>query len=283
MTSAVSEAAKNGALPARIPWPGKISFGFVEDVARAMGRALVEAIREAGLPPGVVNMVTGTGADVGAPLVESSIVRLITLTGSIGAGQAIAAEDLALAARLARAGRARHLRVVLTGESDDPGVLEADPPGTIQLLGGTDVGHKGYGLALLVEAMTGGLAAYLCSENAAPHDWLTLTGGAIGQGLPVALDTPVRAIDWSGRGVTCETADDCSDDELCTLGGSCVPRLAEIRYCMKNCGDDGDCRHRHGDVATVEHPAVGLGTEPQQGRGGQRGSGRRIPGRASCT
>lgn len=50
-----------------------------------------EAVEEAGLPPGVINMVTGTGADVGAPLVESSIVRMITLTGSIRAGQMIAA------------------------------------------------------------------------------------------------------------------------------------------------------------------------------------------------
>lgn len=50
-----------------------------------------EAVEEAGLPPGVINMVTGNGADVGAPLVESSIVRLITLTGSIRAGQTIAA------------------------------------------------------------------------------------------------------------------------------------------------------------------------------------------------
>lgn len=48
-------------------------------------------VEEAGLPPGVINMVTGTGADVGAPLVESPTVRLITLTGSIRAGQAIAA------------------------------------------------------------------------------------------------------------------------------------------------------------------------------------------------
>lgn len=46
---------------------------------------------EAGLPPGVIGMVTGTGADVGAPLAESATVRLITLTGSIRAGQAIAA------------------------------------------------------------------------------------------------------------------------------------------------------------------------------------------------
>lgn len=47
-------------------------------------------VQEAGLPAGVINMVTGTGAEVGAPLVESPIVRMITLTGSIRAGQMIA-------------------------------------------------------------------------------------------------------------------------------------------------------------------------------------------------
>lgn len=45
---------------------------------------------EAGLPAGVINMVTGTGVDVGAPLVESPVVRMITLTGSIRAGQMVA-------------------------------------------------------------------------------------------------------------------------------------------------------------------------------------------------
>ncbi|WP_420329009.1 aldehyde dehydrogenase family protein [Mameliella sp.] len=47
-------------------------------------------VQEAGVPAGVINMVTGTGAEVGAPLVESPVVRMITLTGSIRAGQAIA-------------------------------------------------------------------------------------------------------------------------------------------------------------------------------------------------
>lgn len=48
-------------------------------------------VEEAGLPAGVVNMVTGTGEAVGRPLVESPVVRLITLTGSIRAGQAVMA------------------------------------------------------------------------------------------------------------------------------------------------------------------------------------------------
>ena len=45
-------------------------------------------------------------------------------------------------------------------ETNDPAVLFANPPGTLQPLGGTTAGHKGYGLALLVEAVTGGLAGH---------------------------------------------------------------------------------------------------------------------------
>ena len=44
--------------------------------------------------------------------------------------------------------------------SADPAVLFAEPKGTILPLGGMDSGHKGYGLSLMVEAMTGGLAGH---------------------------------------------------------------------------------------------------------------------------
>lgn len=44
--------------------------------------------------------------------------------------------------------------------TDDPAVLFADPPGTILPLGGLDAGHKGYGLGLMVEALTGALAGH---------------------------------------------------------------------------------------------------------------------------
>lgn len=42
--------------------------------------------------------------------------------------------------------------------SNDPAVLFNEPKGTILPLGGKDSGHKGYGLTLVVEALTGGLA-----------------------------------------------------------------------------------------------------------------------------
>jgi lactaldehyde dehydrogenase / glycolaldehyde dehydrogenase len=45
---------------------------------------------EAGVPPGVVNIVTGPGETVGAALVRSPIPRLITFTGSVETGKAIA-------------------------------------------------------------------------------------------------------------------------------------------------------------------------------------------------
>ena len=37
----------------------------------------------------------------------------------------------------------------------------------------------------------------------------------------------------------------CNADELCTLAGSCVPRNAEFRYCMKTCGGNDDCRDQY--------------------------------------
>jgi acetolactate synthase-1/2/3 large subunit len=45
------------------------------------------------------------------------------------------------------------------------------------------------------EANTGGLAGFPLTAAAAPHDWLFLTGGSIGQGLPVATGAAVACPD----------------------------------------------------------------------------------------
>jgi LDH2 family malate/lactate/ureidoglycolate dehydrogenase len=55
------------------------------------------------------------------------------------------------------------------GATDDPAVLFADPPGTILPIGGTEYGHKGFGLALLIEALTQGLGGFGRVE--APPNW----------------------------------------------------------------------------------------------------------------
>ena len=51
---------------------------------------LGDILREAGLPPGVVNIVTGSGSEAGAALARHPLVRAITFTGSVGTGQRIA-------------------------------------------------------------------------------------------------------------------------------------------------------------------------------------------------
>lgn len=43
------------------------------------------------------------------------------------------------------------------------------------------------------DAVTAGLPCYMSTMNAAPHDWLFLTGGAIGQGLPLAIGAQMAA------------------------------------------------------------------------------------------
>src|SRR4029078_3560375 len=44
--------------------------------------------------------------------------------------------------------------------TDDPGALFTTPPGALLPTGGTDHGHKGYAMGLLVEALTGGVAGH---------------------------------------------------------------------------------------------------------------------------
>jgi LDH2 family malate/lactate/ureidoglycolate dehydrogenase len=52
----------------------------------------------------------------------------------------------------------------------DPAVLEhATPRGSLQLMGGTEYGHKGFGLALMVEALSQGLSGH--GRKDAPTRW----------------------------------------------------------------------------------------------------------------
>ena len=47
------------------------------------------AVEECGLPPGVINVVTGTGPEVGGALTAHELVRKISFTGSVRVGQEI--------------------------------------------------------------------------------------------------------------------------------------------------------------------------------------------------
>ena len=50
--------------------------------------------------------------------------------------------------------------------TDDPDVLFADPPGAFLPLGGLERGHKGFGLGLMAEALTSGLAGHGRADQA---------------------------------------------------------------------------------------------------------------------
>jgi aldehyde dehydrogenase (NAD+) len=51
---------------------------------------LVQALAEAGVPRGVVNLVTGSGPEVGAPLMTHDDVRVVSFTGSTEVGRKVA-------------------------------------------------------------------------------------------------------------------------------------------------------------------------------------------------
>jgi hypothetical protein len=55
----------------------------------------------------------------------------------------------------------------------------------------------------------------------------------------------VRFFATSQTNLICTSDADCTPDETCTLGGFCVPRASEVRYCMRTCGDNGDCRENY--------------------------------------
>jgi L-lactate dehydrogenase len=51
----------------------------------------------------------------------------------------------------------------------DPNAFFADPPGSLLPLGGLEAGHKGFGLALLIEALTSALGGYGRADG--PTGW----------------------------------------------------------------------------------------------------------------
>jgi LDH2 family malate/lactate/ureidoglycolate dehydrogenase len=77
-----------------------------------------------------------------------------------------------MSARLHKAGKLYDEECMLDADgnpSRDPGVLATTPPGTILPLGGLSNGHKGFGLALLIEALTAGLAGFGRADE--PEGW----------------------------------------------------------------------------------------------------------------
>ncbi len=68
-----------------------VVFKPAEDTPACATR-LVEICEEAGLPPGVLNLITGYGPEAGAPIVSHESVRMVSFTGSSVVGREIAAQ-----------------------------------------------------------------------------------------------------------------------------------------------------------------------------------------------
>jgi acyl-CoA reductase-like NAD-dependent aldehyde dehydrogenase len=64
------------------------------------GLHLAACLDEAGLPPGVLNVVVGRGAEAGMPLVRHPLVRAISFTGSVAVGQLVRDEATKLGKRV---------------------------------------------------------------------------------------------------------------------------------------------------------------------------------------
>jgi alpha-ketoglutaric semialdehyde dehydrogenase len=79
------------------------------------GLHVAESFAEAGLPAGVLNVLTGSGSTVGTPLVSHAGVRAISFTGSVAVGHAV--RELAVA---------RGARVQLELGGHNPLVVMAD-------------------------------------------------------------------------------------------------------------------------------------------------------------
>jgi acyl-CoA reductase-like NAD-dependent aldehyde dehydrogenase len=70
------------------------------ELAPASPWALIDIVQRAGLPPGVLNLVMGSGASIGASLTGSADVDAITFTGSQEVGASVAAAAVRNGARL---------------------------------------------------------------------------------------------------------------------------------------------------------------------------------------
>ena len=79
------------------------------------GHPPMRMLDEAGLPPGVANLVLGSGPRAGAPLVESPLVDLVSFTGGLATGKAVMA---------AAAGTVKKVALELGGKN--PNVVFAD-------------------------------------------------------------------------------------------------------------------------------------------------------------
>jgi aldehyde dehydrogenase (NAD+) len=93
------------------------------EMSSLQARVLVEALHEAKLPNGLLNVVTGLGNTVGAELVRNPNVAKISFTGSVGVGESIMRDGAATMKRVTLELGGKSPTIVL----DDANLEEAIP------------------------------------------------------------------------------------------------------------------------------------------------------------
>ncbi len=105
---------------------------------------------------------------------------------------------------------------LLEALADTMGLTEAAPAATLEIpdaptgalhaatIGASIARHLPEGAFVSDDGVSNGLPSFMMTGRARPHDWMMLTGGAIGQGMPLALGAAIGA---KGRKVLCLTGD----------------------------------------------------------------------------
>jgi acetolactate synthase-1/2/3 large subunit len=122
---------------------------------------------------------------------EGCAVQVLALPGDDGAGALESLADALGAPRKA---------AVAAGERPAKPTGELTPESVAQAIGAL----LPEGAIVSDEGATAGVRAFPATAAAPPHDWLCLTGGAIGQGLPLGTGAAVAC---PGRRVLCLEAD----------------------------------------------------------------------------
>lgn len=115
-------------------------------------------------------------------------------------------------------------------------------------------------------------------DSSSPSGYCTIigcdTGSCPEEAVCVRFFTDTQSDRVCDQALEDREEDRCTADEFCTLAGACVPRNAELRFCMRTCGSDGDCRDgyecrdvdlmkQHGGEP-VPPPGELLGDSPQR-------------------
>ncbi|HVV18495.1 MAG TPA: aldehyde dehydrogenase family protein [Pseudonocardiaceae bacterium] len=154
------------------------------EVAPLTAFVLTEALADAGLPPGVLNVVTGTGPVVGEALVTHPLVDMVSLTGSVRAGRRVM--------RLA-ADSLKRVALELGGKS--PNVIFADTDVARAVSDGIDDAFRNSG------QVCGGLTRMLVSRDilADVEDLAVAKASSYVLGDPLSPDTTLGPVTTAGQ------------------------------------------------------------------------------------